>query len=161
MPAPARSDLHIRLARADDDDFIIGLAPRFAEFALPAWRKRNDVVSWLRDTLTRTTRNLPPGSHLFVAENGDYDAVGFVHLLTMKDSFSDATNCHVSDLACATGRDRQGIGAALLAHAEDWARQHRCAHLTLAVFPGNARAIALYESRGFGVDTQRMVKKLG
>lgn len=161
MPSPARSDLNIRLARADDDDFIIGLAPRFAEFDLPAWRKRNDVIAWLREDLTRTTRNLPAGSHLFVAEDEDYERVGFIHLLTMKDAFSDATNCHVSDLACAPGQDRTGVGSALLAHAEDWAKRHRCRHVTLAVFPGNARAIALYENHGYGVEVQRMVKKLG
>lgn len=161
MTARARADLIIRMARADDDDFIIGLAPRFAEFNLPPWRKRNDFIHWLRAELTRYTRDLPPASHLFVAEDEDGQRVGFVHLLTMKDAYSDASNCHVSDLACAPGHDGQGIGAALLAHAESWARRHRCRHLTLAVFPGNERAIGLYQSQGFAVEVQRMVKKIG
>jgi GNAT superfamily N-acetyltransferase len=45
-----------------------------------------------------------------------------------------------------------------MAHAEDWAREHRCTLLTLAVFPGNESARALYEADGFGVDLLRLAK---
>jgi RimJ/RimL family protein N-acetyltransferase len=50
-----------------------------------------------------------------------------------------------------------GCHAFVLAYAE---RQRGCARLTLAVFPGNARARALYGRRGFGVDLLRMAKPL-
>jgi len=33
-----------------------------------------------------------------------------------------------------------------------------CRHVTLAVFPGNERARAFYERRGFGTELLRMVK---
>ncbi|MEO7916450.1 MAG: GNAT family N-acetyltransferase [Dokdonella sp.] len=161
MSAQEPPELHIRLARADDDEFIVGLAPRFAEFDLPAWRKQKDVIRWIHDDLLRTASNLPPGSHLFIAENADYQPVGLLHIQTMTDAFSDALNCHISDLACAPGYDGQGIGSALLAHAEAWAKEHRCRHLTLAVFPGNERGRAMYERHGFGIELHRMVKKLG
>lgn len=150
----------MRMARADDDEFIIGLATRFTEFDLPAWRKRSDVIAWLREDLSRITSTLPPGSHLFIAEDDDGERVGFLHLQTVKDAFSEASNCHVSDLACAPGHDGKGVGAFLLDYAEDWAKRHRCRHLSLVVFAGNQRAIALYERRGFGVEIHRMIKKL-
>jgi GNAT superfamily N-acetyltransferase len=52
------------------------------------------------------------------------------------------------------------VARALLAHAEDWAREHQCQLLTLAVFPGNERARALYEAAGYGTDLLRLAKPL-
>ncbi len=161
MPAQELPELHIRLARADDDEFIVGLAPRFAEFDLPTWRKQKDVVGWIHDDLLRTATSLPPGSHLFVAEDADYEPVGMLHLRTMTDAFSDALNCHVADIACAVGEDGKGIGPALLTFAEAWAKEHGCRFMTLSVFPGNTRGMAMYERHGYGIELHRMAKKLG
>ena len=161
MSAEETPEVHIRLARADDDEFIVSLAPRFAEFDLPAWRKQNDVVGWIHDDLLRTATNLPAGSHLFIAEDGDYEPVGMLHIQTTPDAYSKTLNCHIADLACAPEQDGKGIGSAMLAYAEAWAREHRCRHVTLNAFPGNARGIALYERHGYGVEVHRMVKKIG
>jgi GNAT superfamily N-acetyltransferase len=45
-----------------------------------------------------------------------------------------------------------------LAHAEEWAREHHCQLVTLAVFPGNERARALYEATGYAPDLLRLAK---
>lgn len=156
MAVPA--DLRIRLANADDDDFVLGLVGRFVEFELPPWRRRGECARGIRDDLARHLVEQPPGSHVFVAEDAAPQSVGFVHLQIVSDYFTGAQNCHVADIAVAPGHDGRGIGSALLAFAEDWARQHRCRHLTLGVFPGNARARALYERHGFGLDLLRMAK---
>ena len=66
--------------------------------------------------------------------------------------------CH--SVVVAPGHDGQSIGRALLAWAEDFAREHRCERLTLGVFPGNERARRTYEAAGFGVDMVRMAKPL-
>ncbi len=161
MSAEESPELHIRLARADDDEFIVGLAARFAEFDLPAWRKPKEVIDWIHDDLLRTATSLPPGSHLFVAEDVDYELVGMLHIRTTTDAFNDVLNCHISDIACAPGHDGKGIGPALLSYAEDWAKQHGCRYMSLTVFPGNARGRAMYERHGYGIDQHRMVKKLG
>jgi GNAT superfamily N-acetyltransferase len=58
----------------------------------------------------------------------------------------------------APAHEGQGVGKALMAHAEAWAREHRCALITLAVFPGNERARALYEADGFATDLLRLAK---
>ncbi|HEX7368830.1 MAG TPA: GNAT family N-acetyltransferase, partial [Rhodanobacteraceae bacterium] len=68
--------------------------------------------------------------------------------------------CHISDLAVAPGHDGQGIGRALLDHAAAWAKSNECKLLTLSVFPGNARARALYARSGFSDDLVRMAKPL-
>jgi len=149
---------HIRLAHADDDDFILALAARFVDFDLPAWRKRSETLAGIRNDIARHLRELPPASHLYVAEDEDGAPLGFLHLQTQKDFFTGGLNCHISDLAVAPEHDGKGIGSALIQFAEHWAKEHRCKHVTLAVFPGNERAQALYERHGFGVETLRMCK---
>jgi RimJ/RimL family protein N-acetyltransferase len=58
---------------------------------------------------------------------------------------------HRGDLSITVARDlrEQGLGRALVETAIDWARAVRLGKLTLGVFPGNTRAIALYRSVGF------------
>lgn len=58
---------------------------------------------------------------------------------------------HVGDLSisvAAAHRD-QGIGAAMIRVAVDWARAVRLRKVSLSVFPDNARAIAAYRRAGF------------
>ena len=148
--------LLIRLAD-DDDDFILGLVPRFADFPLPSWRRRHECVEGIRDDLLRHLEDQPPNSFLFVAES-DGQRVGFIHLQRSRDFFTGRSNCHISDLAVAPDRESRGIGQALLAHAENWAREHHCQLVTLAVFPGNGRARELYEANGYATDLVRMAK---
>ena len=157
----SEANIHIRLAEADDDDFILGLAPRFVEgFDLPPWRRPRECAEHIKLDIGRHLFEQSPGTHVFVAENDAGERVGFIHLQTVKDTFSDAQNCHISDLAVDKSHDGEGIGRALLAYAERWAREHKHRHLQLAVFPGNTRAIAIYEKLGFGTELVRMSKPL-
>jgi len=151
------SPLLIRLA-ADADDFILALVPRFADFALPAWRRRHECVEGIRRDLLHHLEDQPANSFLFVAENGDGERVGFIHLQRTADFFSGRSNCHISDLAVAPQHEGNGVGKALLAHAEQWAREHHCQLVTLAVFPGNERARALYEASGYATDLIKLAK---
>lgn len=152
------STVTVRLAHADDDDFILGLVPRFAEFELPAWRKRNEILAGTRRDIEHHLRTLPPASHLFVADDANGERAGFLHLLTRKDYFTGAQNCHIGNIAVAAAHERKGVAAALLRHAETWAKQHRCRHLTLSVFPENGHARVVYEKHGFGVELLSMAK---
>lgn len=151
----------IRLADVDDDEFILSLIPRFVDFELPAWRRRNECIEGIRKDLRRHLQDQPANSFIFVIEDAnDGRQVGFMHLQKNQDFFNGRTNCHVSDLAVATGFEGRGFARALLAHAEQWAREHHCHLLTLAVFPGNQRALALYESAGYATDLKRLAKPL-
>jgi ribosomal protein S18 acetylase RimI-like enzyme len=147
----------IRLAE-DDDDFILGLVPRFVDFELPAWRKRHECIEGIRTDLGRHLDGQPANSYVFVAEDADGERVGFIHLQKTQDFFTGRSNCHVSDLAVAPRHEGRGVARALLEHAEGWAREHQCQLVTLAVFPGNERARALYESAGYGTDLLRLAK---
>lgn len=156
------SDRHflIRLAE-DDDDFILDLVPRFVDFTLPTWRRRHECIEGIRSDLLHHLDDQPANSFVFVAEDEDGDRVGFMHLQKTQDFFTGRSNCHISDLAVAPKHESKGVGRALLAHAESWAREHRCALVTLAVFPGNERARALYAAHGYDIDLVRMAKPVG
>jgi ribosomal protein S18 acetylase RimI-like enzyme len=147
----------IRLAE-DDDDFILGLVPRFVDFPLPAWRRRHECIEGIRKDLVRHLDDEPANSFLFVAEDDDGERVGFIHLQKTQDYFTGRSNCHISDLAVVQAHEGRGVARALLTHAETWAREHRCHLITLAVLPGNERARALYDSNGFQTDMLRLAK---
>lgn len=147
----------IRLAE-DDDDFILGLVPRFVDFPLPPWRKRHECVEGIRSDLLHHLEGGTANDFLFVAEDEDGTPAGFIELRKTQDFFTGRTNCHVNNVAVAPAYEGRGAAKALMEHAEAWAREHRCALVTLAVFPGNERARAIYEAAGYGVDLLRMVK---
>ena len=153
-----KSDLRIRTADAGDDAFILSLVERFVDFELPAWRRRPDCAGGIRRDLQRAVEDPPPGEALFIAEDGNGERLGFLRLQKTRDFFSGHANCHISDLAVAEGHESRGIGRALLDYAQVWAKKQRCSLVSLAVFPGNARARALYEHAGFGPDLLRMAK---
>lgn len=152
--------LRIRIADAGDDAFVLSLVERFVAFELPKWRKKSECAGGIRRDIRHALEEPPPGEALFIAEDATGERVGFLRLQKTRDFFSGKANCHISDLAVAHGHDGQGIGRALLDHAQAWAKRQRCSLITLAVFPGNARARALYERAGFGADLLRMAKPL-
>lgn len=152
--------LLIRLAEEEDDEFILSLVPRFVEFTLPAWRRRHECIEGIRQDLLRHLEDQPPNSYLFVAEDADGERAGFIHLQRTADFFTGRSNCHISDIAVAPSHEGNGVGKALLAHAEAWAREHHCQLVTLAVFPGNEHARGLYEACGYSTDLLRLAKPI-
>jgi ribosomal protein S18 acetylase RimI-like enzyme len=151
-------EVHIRPADAGDDEFILSLVARFVDFELPAWRRRNDCANGIRRDLNRALDQVPAAETLFIAQDRHGERLGFLRVQKTRDFFSGRANCHVSDIAVAQGHDGRGIGRALLARAQAWAKEQRCALITLAVFPGNRRARELYERAGFGEDLLRLAK---
>jgi len=148
----------IRLAESDDDEFILGLLHRFVDFPLPNGRTKTDCLKGIESDLVRHLDEQPSNSYIFVAENQDGEAVGFVHLQKTKDFFTHRDNCHISDIAVAKAHEGDGVGTFLLDHAYAWAKEHRCQFVTLAVFPGNERAREMYIKHGFDTDLMRMAK---
>jgi ribosomal protein S18 acetylase RimI-like enzyme len=152
------SDFRIRPVRADDADFVLALVPRFVAFELPSWREPDETAAGIRRKFEQQLAKCPDASHLFVAETAGGERAGFLHLQATIDFFTEAANCHISDLAVADGLDGRGVGGALLDFADRWAKSHRCRFITLSAFPGNGRAIALYERHGYAVELLRMTK---
>ena len=154
-------DFEFRPYVPEDAAFVGGLVDRFSEFELPPWRTRADVSAGTRREWDRQLGAKQDDTFPFVAiEKASGERVGFIVLVKLPDFFTGGTNLYVSDMAVARGADGKGAGSAMLAFAEKFAREQGCERLALGVFPGNARARALYERHGFGVELLRMVKPL-
>jgi RimJ/RimL family protein N-acetyltransferase len=96
----------------------------------------------------RHLRAVRASSHVavFVAETEG----GVVGRLTIAREVHPACS-HVADVGLMVARRerRQGIGAALLKAAEDWAQVVGVRKIELHVFPHNETALALYERVGY------------
>lgn len=105
-----------------------------------SWRSVGDERRYLRAVRRH------PDAVVLVAEVPE-GIVGRISLA--RDSHPSSR--HVADLGLmvAASHRRRGIGLALLAAAEDWARGARVRKLELHVFPHNEAAIRLYEKAGF------------
>jgi ribosomal protein S18 acetylase RimI-like enzyme len=57
--------------------------------------------------------------------------------------------CRITTLVVDEQHRSRGIGRALIAHCDDWAKAHDASQLKLEVMSFNARARSLYESLGF------------
>jgi len=158
-PGDARSSspIAVRPARAADRAFIRATAVRLADFSLPPWREAEEIVSGEVRTIDEYFRGTLPGAAMLVAE-AERRPLGFAFLETGRDYFSRREHAHVGILAVAEDSEGLGVGRALIAAAEEWARVRGLATLTLNVFERNARARRVYERAGFAVETLRYRK---
>ncbi|WP_255000306.1 ribosomal protein S18-alanine N-acetyltransferase [Cyanobium sp. Alchichica 3B3-8F6] len=78
--------------------------------------------------------------------------VGLWHgniLVAMASGWLVVDELHITLVAVAPQRRRQGLGRQVLQALLDHAQQQGAAHATLEVAPGNAAAVALYRGLGF------------
>ena len=100
---------------------------------------------------------------VFVLE-AERRVVGFVSLwLKMKVNGlinEEAEVAYVSDLVVTAAYRGQGLGRALLQHAEDYARAHDATTLSIGVLAENTQARKLYNDFGFREKTVGLLKPL-
>lgn len=149
----------IRLATPADRDFILSLGDRLADFDRPPWRSAEEIAEGDRRALRQQLDDPADGQALFVAELEARPA-GCVLLWTLEDYFSRKNHAHVSVIAVTTEAEGRGVGAALMAYAETWARDRGHSCITLSVFESNRRAQRLYERSGYQVEMRRYMKLL-
>jgi ribosomal protein S18 acetylase RimI-like enzyme len=150
----------IRPARSGDRDWILSQAPRLHEFGPPPWRPRDVMDRAVTASIDEGLTAPAPDQTVFVAEGAAHELLGFVHLHAATDFHTGERHGHVSDIVVAPAAEGRGVGAALMAAAEDWARAHGFRLLSLHVFGENARARALYERLGYRLDIVKMIKTL-
>jgi GNAT superfamily N-acetyltransferase len=156
----ATSPWRVRPARAEDRDFIIGLAPRLTDgFPLPPWRTPEEVARTEAATLDLALTVLPDGNALLIAESPGGERAGLIYLERLFDYFR-RPHGHVGILAVAADAEGRGVGRALMDAAEAWAREHKLEMLSLNVFAANERARRVYERLGYTPETLRYVKPL-
>ncbi|MGE5602567.1 MAG: GNAT family N-acetyltransferase [Nitrososphaerales archaeon] len=148
----------IRAATCDDDPFLVQLAARLADFDLPAWRTGQEIASADARAMLAAVRARQRDDEVFVAER-DGTPVGCLHVVAATDFFG-RRHAHISVLATIAAAEGSGIGRALMAHAEDWARARGYSLITLNVFAANTRARRFYEGTGFSPEVLKYAKPL-
>jgi ribosomal protein S18 acetylase RimI-like enzyme len=149
----------IRSATRSDRAFLDRIAERLASFEGPVWRSREEIAEGDRRALNEALDAPTPGTELFIAEM-DGVAAGCLLMWTLEDYFSQRRHAHISVIAVTREAEGRGVGRALMAHAEAWARAHGHHRITLSVFEGNHRARRLYERSGYVTEIRRMTKLL-
>jgi GNAT superfamily N-acetyltransferase len=143
-----------------DREFVLELAERLIEFGRVPGRDPLQMVARDRAVLANALEEPSPDSALFVAEDDHGEALGFIHLTTADDYYTDSSTAHVADVVVRTAVGGAGVGSALMAYAEQWARDRGFAMLTLNVFTANRRARELYARLGFEEEWMRCIKRL-
>ena len=150
----------IRPATPEDRDFILSIAPRLNEFDVPPWRNRETMDRGDMKVLDSVVTNSPGNTAVFIAESAPGVPLGFIHLNVETDYYTKEEYGHISDVVVAPEGEGNGVGTALIATGEEWARQRGYRLLTLHVFAANTRARKLYEHLGYGEDFRKYVKVL-
>ncbi len=150
----------IRPATARDRDWILPLAPRLHDFGPPAFRLRDVMDRAVTASIDAALTGASPGAEVLVAEGTDGSPLGFIHLHGARDFFTGEEHGHVSDIVVAREAEGRGVGQALMAAAETWARGRGYRLLSLHVFEANARARVFYERLGYRADIRKLVKPL-
>lgn len=164
-PADHAAPWTIRAAVPDDREGVLALLARLEDFGLPPNVPPGSVAAGEARSLGAAFDALgtlaESGQALFVAVSPAAAIIGLLFVETRTDFFSGRLHGHVGVLAIAREAEGVGLGRALLATADTWARRMGYDRLTLHVFEGNARARALYERAGYAPDLVRYRKDLG
>lgn len=148
----------IRRARAADRAFLEELAPRLAVGAAP-WIDPAAMLLTMRGFLLGDLEKTGPEAAMFVAEVENGSPVGAVAIEQGKH-FTGEPQDYIGELAVTEAAEGSGAGAALLAAAEAWARQHGASRIVLDTGAANTRARAFYSRHGYGEESVKLVKVL-
>lgn len=149
----------IREARASDAEAMLALYPRLADFDVPAHREPRHLWSEDAALLRRWLAGEAPQCRVLVADVGG-EIAGTTLTTLRPDPLSKAPGAHLEVIVVAPGFEGRGIGRQLLAAAEDNARRHGAAAMTLHVIATNQRARDLYEYSGYNGELLRYYKAL-
>jgi len=152
------SELVIRRATMGDEAALLGLAERLCTFELPVWRSSEQITGADGRDMVKAVRAAEPDQDVFLAER-EGNAAGCLHILAATDFFG-LRHAHISVIATSAEAEGSGVGRALMAHAEDWARSRRLPLLTLNVFATNGRARRFYEKAGMRVEFLKYAKSI-
>ena len=149
----------IRDARAADWRFVEALGKRTVMDSVSTLRRPVPAdVERNFDVLLDVVRARPHRAFIAVADDAP---AGFLLLLdSLPDEVTGEDQSFVAYMAVEPELRERGVGAALLARAEDEARRAGVPYISLMVTEENAAARALYERAGYVVERRLLCKTL-
>jgi ribosomal protein S18 acetylase RimI-like enzyme len=151
----------LRPATPDDVAFIRALAPRFADGGYPPWRDRAQLGAFSRAGLAAAIGAIGQPDQLTLIATGDDDTpLGFIHAFSEHSGLTGEEQGYISMLAVTAEAAGRGIGRALMAAAEGWARDRGYRLLTLETFGDNHAARAFYARLGYREESLKLAREL-
>lgn len=151
--------MHVRRGTPADRPFMMGLAGRLAGVADFPWRTPAELEAFQHAFMTEALAR--PDTLTLVAEEADGGPLlGFAAMEPHPDDITGGAGGYLSLLAVTQAAEGRGVARALMAAAEETARQQGWQVLALDVFATNARGRRFYDSLGFRAETLRLVKPL-
>ncbi|HEV3156448.1 MAG TPA: GNAT family N-acetyltransferase [Candidatus Baltobacteraceae bacterium] len=152
--------MRIREGDRGDLAFIRDLGHRSAADSASALRPADPRL--LAVSFERMLEVVLDRSHLvLIAEIEEGESMGFLLLLdAQSDDVTSLPQAFVAYMAVEPSAHRRGVGAALLARAEEIARERGLPHLTLMVTEGNIPARELYAQAGYSTERRLLCKAL-
>jgi GNAT superfamily N-acetyltransferase len=148
----------VREARADDEEHILGLVPRFVEHGYADGHTAEEVIDGTRRVLREALHAARTDEVFLIAEDDRGERGGFAYAVTQRDFFTDEPYAHISEIATVQSGD--GTGTRLMDAVETWARERGYRFISLNVLDDNARARRLYARRGYEDGHRHLVKRL-
>ena len=159
MAPSSRTSIRVRPFTSGDRAAVLGLAPRLVVGIAP-WRSREGMLAAARRWLAGSIDGIGTDAAVLVAEDGNGRVIGLVGV-SRQVHFTGAPEAYVGELAVAEGEEGRGVGQALMASAERWAREHDLGLLTLETGAANTRARGFYARLGYREESVRLAKVVG
>jgi L-amino acid N-acyltransferase len=147
----------IRDATRFDHRAIRSLGPRLTEGAAP-WRPAAGVSSAVSRLLEQSLGGHGEFRPIWVADL-DGRVVGMATAV-VREHFSGPADCYLAELVVDARYEGNGVGTALVAHAERWARERGLAALTLDIGAANLGGRDFYAQLGFLEEQVQLTKPL-
>ncbi|MDE7326962.1 MAG: GNAT family N-acetyltransferase [Lachnospiraceae bacterium] len=139
----------IRECKAEDSGFIYELNRDWMGYDYPPDKTREKLC----ELMARRENKI-----LVAEESGR--VVGYIHAASYDTTYSPHMK-NIMGIAVSSGFQRQGIGRALLAHVEEWARQDGAAGVRLVSGSARTGAHVFYQSCGYEGDKMQLnLKKI-
>ena len=150
----SESNVSIQAASSRDIPELARLFNAYREFYGEAPDQAR-ALEFIRDRVAVASSQLqgqPPVAQYYLAwtdSAGGRRAIGFMHLIPSANTLAMRPIWFLEDLYVEPSMRRSGIAAALLRHAEEFARSNGAERLTLATAHDNTAAQALYRKLGY------------
>lgn len=142
----------VRRLEKSEVDAVSALARVVWQATYPALISQAQIDFMLADRYAaeRIHAQLDDPRHAWWVAQHNQTQAGFAH------ASLDGADCKLDKLYVHPDSQRQGIGRALLAAVQDWARAQHAHRLWLQVNRGNTQAIAAYQKQGFRIVESRL-----